>query len=281
LVWFNVAIGLFAGSVLMIAAARSVADPIEDMRIALTRVEEGNLDHEVEITDGGEVGLLQNGFNRMVGGLRERRRLRDLFGRHVGTEVARHALEHGVSLGGERRGASVLFVDLIGSTALAQTRPPDDVVAILNAFFGAVVQVVAAEGGWVNKFEGDGALCVFGAPDRLKDHAARALRAARTLRTALTKLAMVHPGLDAAIGVASGAVVAGNVGAVDRYEYTVIGDPVNEAARLTDAAKSRTTRLLASADAVQAAGAAAGAWTGIGTLELRGRAQPAQAYEPA
>ena len=281
LVWFNVAVGLLAGSVLMIAAARSVADPIEDVRAALTRVEKGDLDLEVEITDGGEVGLLQSGFNRMVSGLRERRRLRDLFGRHVGAEVARHALEHGVGLGGERRQASVLFVDLIGSTALAQTRTPDEVVAILNAFFGAVVRVVAAEGGWVNKFEGDGALCVFGAPDHLADHAARALRAARTLRAELVTLAAAHPGLDAAIGVASGPVVAGNVGAEDRYEYTVIGDPVNQAARLTDAAKTRAARVLASDEAVLAAGAAAGPWNGIGALDLRGRAQPAPAYEPA
>jgi adenylate cyclase len=281
LVWFNVAVGFLAGSVLMIAAARSVADPIEDVRAALTRVEQGELDLEVEITDGGEVGLLQDGFNRMVSGLRERRRLRDLLGRHVGTEVARHALERGVGLGGERRQSSVLFVDLIGSTALAQTRPPETVVAILNAFFGAVVRVMAAEGGWVNKFEGDGALCVFGAPNHLADHAARALRAARTLRAELATLASEHPGLDAAIGVASGPVVAGNVGAEDRYEYTVIGDPVNHAARLTDAAKTRATRVLASDDAVLAAGPAAGRWNLIGALDLRGRAQPTPAYEPA
>src|SRR5207245_3296705 len=113
---------------------------------------------------------------------------------------------------------------------LAESHPPDEVVAVLNAFFETVVARVAAEGGLVNKFEGDGALCVFGAPVPQLDHAERALRAARVLHRELLALAAVPPGLDAAIGVSSGTVVAGNVGAEERFEYTVIGDPVNEAA---------------------------------------------------
>ena len=118
----------------------------------------------VAVSDGSEVGLLQAGFNRMVAGLEERERLRDLFGRQVGEDVARRALERGVELGGEERDVAVLFVDLVGSTQLAAERPPAEVVALLNAFFGAVVAVVGAHGGAVNKFEGDAALCVFGAP---------------------------------------------------------------------------------------------------------------------
>src|SRR5207245_5715804 len=122
--------------------------------------------------------------------------------------------------------ATALFVALIGSTSLAQSRAPEDVVAILNALFTAVVSAVGAEAGWVNKFEGDGALCIFGAPDAQPDHAARALRAARSLHAELAQLDDV----DVGIGVSTGLVVAGNVGAEQRYEYTVIGDPVNEAA---------------------------------------------------
>jgi adenylate cyclase len=168
----------------------------------------------------------------------------------------------------------VLFVDLVGSTAIAQNRPPNEVVALLNDFFGTVVRTVAAEGGWVNKFEGDGALCVFGAPADQPDHATRALRAARTLGTAL------GAGLPAGIGVSSGPVVAGNVGAEQRYEYTVIGDPVNEAARLTETAKQHPGRVLASESAVGAAGDEAAHWRKIGTYELRGRSTPTVAYAP-
>src|SRR5438270_7505426 len=218
-IWFLVDTGLVAGAIVLYVAARSVADPLRELRQAVSRVQAGDLDVEVEVDDGAEVGLLQAGFNKMVTGLRERRQLQDLFGRYVGEDVARNALERGVSLGGERREVSALFVDLIGSTTLAQTRSPDDVVALLNRFFDIVVRAVAAEGGWVNKFEGDGALCVFGAPMTQDDHATRALRAARTIRRAILALTSTQPGVDAAIGVSSGTVVAGNVGAEQRYEY--------------------------------------------------------------
>ncbi|HVF74396.1 MAG TPA: adenylate/guanylate cyclase domain-containing protein [Acidimicrobiales bacterium] len=271
--------GLVIGWLIMFIAARSVADPLEAMRGAVRRVGEGDLDVAVPVDDGGEVGLLEAGFNRMVAGLREERELRDLFGRHVGVQVARQALDR-TGLGGEQRAASALFVDLIGSTALAQRLPVADVVATLNALFGAVVATVEAEGGWVNKFEGDGALCVFGAPIDEPDHAARALRAARALHQSLVRLRVEYPSLDAGIGVSCGSVVAGNVGAEQRYEYTVIGDPVNEAARLTEHAKQRDCRVLASEAAVTAGGEEARWWRRAGEFPIRGRALPTVAYEP-
>src|SRR2546428_10074796 len=83
---------LLAGLATAVFAARSVADPLESIRVALAEVGAGNMGVEVPVYDGNEVGLLQAGFNSMVGGLRERERMRDLFGRHVGEEVARHAL---------------------------------------------------------------------------------------------------------------------------------------------------------------------------------------------
>ena len=140
---------------------------------------------------------------------------------------------------------SALFVDVVGSTQLAHRESPERVVALLNAFFQVVVAEVHECGGMVNKFEGDAALCVFGAPVPQDDHARRALACARGLRARLDEL---DGGLDAAIGVACGTVVAGNVGAEARFEYTVIGDPVNEAARLTELAKQHDQRLLASGD---------------------------------
>ena len=280
-IWFLVDTGLFAGAIVLYVAARSVADPLRDLRHAVGRVRAGDLDVEVEVDDGAEVGLLQAGFNKMVAGLRERRQLQDLFGRYVGEDVARDALEHGVRLGGERREVSALFVDLIGSTALTQTRSPDDVVALLNRFFEIVVRTVAAEGGWVNKFEGDGALCVFGAPMPQDDHATRALRAARTIRREILALSASEAGVDAAVGVSSGTVVAGNVGAEQRYEYTVIGDPVNEAARLTDEAKHRLGRVLASEEAVARSDGESRSWVVADELRLRGRSDPTLVYEPA
>jgi adenylate cyclase len=212
--------------------------------------------------------------------LRERERLDDLFGRYVGADVARHALLRGVALEGEVREVSALFVDVVGSTRLALRKDPTEVVADLNALFGAVVSAVSAEGGWVNKFVGDAALCVFGAPNDQPDHAARALRSARRLRNELVVLGSAHPDLDAGIGVSSGAAVAGNVGAEERYEYTVIGDPVNEAARLTELAKANPGRVLVSEAAVRAAGGGAGEWCPVERVVLRGRDEPTSVYAP-
>jgi adenylate cyclase len=151
---------------------------------------------------------------------------------------------------------------------------------MLNAFFGAVVDAAGAEGGFVNQFQGDGALCVFGAPDELPDHALRGLSAAARMRREIARLGDTYPSFDAAIGVSTGRVVAGEVGTKDRHEYTVIGDPVNEAARLCDEAKQRPTRVIASGATISAAGGS-GDWLRCGEVDLRGRQQPTVIYEPS
>jgi adenylate cyclase len=280
--WFIIAAGLLAGTLVVHVASRSLATPLLELRRGVGRVQRGDLDVQLTVDDGSEIGLLQAGFNQMVAGLRERAVLSDLFGRHVGEAVAREAIAAGdVVLGGQRREVAVIFVDIIGSTRLAQTRAPEDVVAVLNNFFGTVVRVVSSEGGWVNKFEGDGALCVFGAPVPSEDYATRALRAARTLRRELLVLAASVPEMEAAIGVSAGSVVAGNVGAEERYEYTVIGTPVNVASRLTEEAKGRLGRVLASEDVIARGGGDARAWQVGGEVQLRGYDEPILAYEPA
>src|SRR5439155_17765442 len=157
-------LALVVGLVAAWLSARSVADPLEEVRRALDDVRVGRDDIELRVYDGSEIGRLQAGFNQMVAGIRERERLRDLFGRQVGEDVAREALERGTELGGEARDVAALFVDLVGSTELAASREPHEVVELLNAFFRVVVAVVGRHGGFVNKFEGDAALCVFGAP---------------------------------------------------------------------------------------------------------------------
>jgi adenylate cyclase len=272
-------IGIVVGLAMTIGLAKSLSDRIMALRRVVGRVEAGEFEEQVEVDDASELGLLQAGVNRMVAGLRERERIRDLFGRQVGEDVVRHALEHGVELGGEARDAAVLFVDIQGSTRLAETRDPADVVKALNAFFAIVVEVVAAHEGWVNKFEGDAALCVFGAPLPDERGASNALAAARELRERLGReLADVRAG----IGVSAGRVVAGNLGAAKRFEYTVIGDPVNEASRLSDLAKSRRECVVASSAALSRASAEeAGRWRADGEERLRGRSAPTRIAVPA
>jgi adenylate cyclase len=100
------------------------------------------------------------------------------------------------------------------------------------------------------------------------------------LRHDLEQLANAHPGIDAGIGVASGTVVAGNVGTEQRYEYTIIGGPVNVAARLTELAKERDGRVMAAASSMERAADEAGHWTVLGTVALRGQSVPTTIYEP-
>lgn len=259
-------------------AARATTAAVQSVRSALTSVEAGDLAVRTAVFDGTEVGLLQAGFNRMAEGLWERERIRDLFGRHVGHSVARTAIAGGVELGGEVRDVGVLFVDVVGSTTLAATRPPTEVVELLNQFFAVVVDVVERHGGFVNKFEGDAALAIFGAPAAVDDPAGAALGAARELAD---RLAREVDEITAGIGASFGVAVAGNVGAEQRYEYTVIGDPVNEAARLTELAKDLPGQVVAS-DAARAAAAPAEAarWTPGEEILLRGRLEPTRIVTP-
>jgi adenylate cyclase len=270
---------LVSGFLVTVGAARAVADPVVAVRQGMRRVEEGDLGAHVPVYDGAELGRLQAGFNRMVVGLRERERLRDLFGRQVGRDVARVAVAaEEVRLGGELRCVAVLFVDLVGSTALAARCPPTEVVALLNRIFGVVVDVVEENGGWINKFEGDAALAVFGAPVDHPDPAGGALAAGRVLAR---RLPVEVPEVAVGIGVSAGDAVAGNVGAMSRFEYTVIGDPVNEAARLTEFSKRLPGRLCASGRSVELADAAEAAhWEVGGEVLLRGRSSPTRIAVP-
>jgi len=268
------AVGLLATKIV----ARSIGDPLTSVRRALDRVAEGDLDAQVRVEDGSEIGLVQAGFNRMVDGVHERERIRDLFGRQVGHDVAHAALRDGARLGGEEREIGAMFVDLVGSTSMALALPPTEVVRLLNRFFRVVIEVVESERGLVNKFEGDAALCVFGAPVASPDPAGDALGAARVLAGRLEREV---PEIGFGIGVSAGTAVAGNVGSESRFEYTVIGDPVNEAARLCELAKDRPERLLASDSALRrAADGEAAEWLVGERTVLRGRLEATNLASP-
>ena len=270
-VLFLPGVSLVVGLLATLLIARSVGSPLRELRTAVQRVGDGETEVRVVVDDAGEIGLLQTGVNAMAAGLAERERLRDLFGRHVGAGVAARALENGVELGGETRTVAALFVDVSGSTGLAQELGPQEMVGLLNRFFAVVVEAISAEGGLVNKFEGDAALCVFGAPTALDDAAGAALRAARAICDAVAEAGEV----DVGVGVAWGEVVAGQIGADSRSEYTVIGDAVNTAARLTELAKDHPGRAVADDAVVQAADPGERpCWERDGDVVLRGRSEP-------
>lgn len=271
-------VAVFLGLRGVILVAKSISDPVREVVNAMAEVEHGRIGTFVDVYERSEIGRLQKGFNRMVAGLTERDRLRDLFGRHVGVDVARRALEEDGSLTGQVVEAAILFIDLVGSTRLAANRPPEEVAELLNNFFRIVVAEVDERQGSINKFEGDAALAVFGAPLRLDGAASAALATARALGTRLRELPLV----DFGIGVSAGPVFAGNIGAENRYEYTVIGDAVNEAARLADLAKSTGRRILCSDAAIaRAEPSECEHWVPRGSTVLRGRSDTTHVSAPA
>jgi class 3 adenylate cyclase len=270
-------VALLIGLPAMILTSRSISDPIGEVVDAMAQVEQGRIDASVGVYERSEIGRLQSGFNRMVAGIAERDRLRDLFGRHVGADVARRAIEEGTSLSGDVAEAAILFIDMVDSTKLAASRPPREVAEVLNDFFRIVVSAVDERHGFINKFQGDAALAVFGVPLPSGDAVSEALAAARNLRSQLGRLPMV----DFGIGVSAGPVFAGNIGAENRYEYTVIGDAVNEAARLADFAKTLNQRIVCSAAAIDRADAdERRRWVLNGETVLRGRSGSTSIWTP-
>ena len=161
---------------------------------------------------------------------------------------------------------------------MAETMAPADIAAVLNDFFRIVVAAVDEHGGLINKFQGDAALAIFGAPIEHPDAPSAALAAARDLHDGLLP---VLGSAEFGIGVSTGRAIAGHIGARARFEYTVIGDPVNEAARLTELAKLEEGHVLASAVTVSdAVDSEALCWEVGEIVELRGRVASTQLARP-
>jgi class 3 adenylate cyclase len=214
--------------------ARMINRPVQALRQAMIGVAHGKLDVRVPVRSTDELGDLNDHFNRMVEDLRRAAIARELFGRYVSPAVAEQALERGVTLGGELVRATAMFVDLRGFTALSERLAAARVVELLNEFYAIVERVCEAEDGVLTQFLGDGVVVVFGGPlAPVPDHARRAVRAAIALQRALgARNAADGERLLAGIGICTGDMIAGNVGAGGRITYTIVGDAVNQASRL-------------------------------------------------
>ena len=216
---------------LTVLVTRSVTQPVDSLLKATEAVKRGDLDARVPITSGDELGQLAGSFNEMMQGLSEREALREAFGAYVDPDVAQRVLDQGGELiEGQEREVTVMILDVCDFTEFAQRSSARETVAFLNDLFGIAVPCVAEHGGHANKFLGDGLLAVFGAPDRLPDHADRAVAAAGDIGRQLVE--RFGNEVRFGIGINSGPVVVGSVGGGGRLEFAVIGDPVNVAARV-------------------------------------------------
>lgn len=257
---------------------RSLLGPLRNLSQAMGKVAEGDLSQRVPVTSNDEVGELTGQFNNMVEGLRERERFRETFGRYVDENVAATILKRegeGV-LAGETREATILFTDIAGFTTIAEHLPPDDLVAALNEYLETVLEPIRAHGGVVNTFIGDGLFASFNMPLACEDHACAAVRAAIDIQRAVGSRTFGDMGAAFAtrIGISTGHVIGGSVGAGKRLTFTLLGDTVNLAARLEQLNKDYGTRILVAKSTREACGDRF-VFTDLGSVAVRGRSDAA------
>ncbi|RYF78601.1 MAG: adenylate/guanylate cyclase domain-containing protein, partial [Comamonadaceae bacterium] len=207
------------------------------------------------------------------------------FRRFVPVDVVRQLLAEGRTLepSGEPREITVMFTDIHGFTALAESTAPAVLVDQLTQYFNAASDVITRHGGTIDKFMGDGIMVLWGAPTELPDAALQASRAALALLQALDTLnadwaARGLAGFDTRIGIHTGPVIAGVLGAHDRLAYTAVGDTVNVASRIEGINRDLGTRVLVSDTTAQAL-AGRLPTRRIEAVELRGRQRPLMVYE--
>ena len=223
--------------------------PIRALATAARSIEARGLDgiaplppsHVTEFDDANR------SFNRMVAGLRESELVRETLGRFVPTDVAKTLLTEGGEIAPRQSEATVLFCDLEGFTALTENLGPAGIVELLNEYFEVMVEILERHRGVVTQFQGDAILATFNVPVPDPDHAANALRAALEMQDATRRREFAGHRVGSRIGINTGQLVAGAVGAKGRLSYTVHGDAVNLAARLEALNKELGTRILVSA----------------------------------
>jgi adenylate cyclase len=274
---------LVAALLLGIGLARGITSPVQHLVAGMREVLKGNLRFRSTIEREDEIGFLATSFNEMVGGLEERERIKDTFGRFVSHDVAEAVLGGHVPLEGERREVSILFQDIRGFTTLSERLDPAALLKLLNRFFTEVVVAVEAEGGVVKQFVGDGVMALFGAPQRYADHPVRAVRAALGIVTRLASLneqwrTQNAPPLEIGVGIHTGEVVAGLIGPDQRVEYGVVGDPVNLANRVETLTKDLQATVLVSREIASQLGETFVLGRSA-TLPVKGRKQPVEVVE--
>ena len=247
---------LLVAFMITISLSKLILNPLKNLTEASKRIQQGDYKSRVGIVTSDELGELADSFNDMADSLAEKEFMRDTFGKVVDPEVRDYLMgtgkaSLGEALGGETREVTVLFCDIRSFTAMSEKMAAADVVSLLNRYFTALGKCITSHHGIINKYIGDAIMAIFGAPVASRNSAKDAFEAACDMRKALKKLNMDFekdglPQLRFGIGIHTGPVFAGTIGAENRMEYTVIGDTVNTASRIESLCKTYTTDLLLS-----------------------------------
>jgi adenylate cyclase len=271
------ALTLGSGVPSVVAAFAPSLRPIRDLAEGTDRVAAGDYSQRLPVVQDDDLGALAASFNRMQAGLAERQRLQAAFGTYVDPALAARLLQQGDDVfTGERREVTVMFVDVRDFTPFAEANSAEDTVARLNALFEIVVPAVVDAGGHVNKFLGDGALAVFGAPNDLAHHADAAVSAA----TLIYQLVADRFGgaLRVGIGINTGVVIAGTIGGGGKLEFTLIGDTVNVAARVEQLTKTTGDAILLTGQSVDALTSRPPSITDRGAHALKGKSTEVRVF---
>jgi len=270
---------------------RAIVRAVRDLVAGTAAVESGNLDTEVQVTSRDEVGCLTGSFNHMVGELRLKERIKDTFGKYMDPRIVANLLENPdvADLSGERREMTVMFIDLKGFTSIAEALAPDDLVKMINRFFGHMTDAISENNGVVDKFMGDAVMAFWGPPFTGADEQAglackAAVQALERLelfrRDIRNELGAKADGLDIdlRIGISTGEMIVGTVGSRVSMSFTIMGDPVNLGARLEGANKAYGTRAIISERTRELAGNDI-AVRELDLIRVKGKSEPTRVYE--
>lgn len=263
---------------------KRISRPIYDLMNASQAIRQGDYGYRIVEHRNDEIGFLIHAFNNMANGLLEKNQVENAFSRFVSPKVAKQIMSNldKVSLGGKRVEATALFADIVGFTSLSERLPAEDIATLLNEYFSYISQASQLYHGTIDKYMGDCAMIVFGAPEEDEEHRFNAVSCGILIQRIVERLNVirVQEGKEPVyfrIGLNSGEMLAGNMGSDDRMQYTVVGEAVNLAARLHSVAERGqiiVTDYLVKDKDVQ--------WRILahrhGSIRLRGIAEPVTTY---
>jgi adenylate cyclase len=266
-----------------IRIAQRITRPVTELAELAREVERGNYEVKVPGNSKDEIGALANAFHGMVRGLAERDRMRDVLGKVASSEVVTELMASRIELGGAEVEATVMFTDMRNFTTIAETLSPQQSLQFLNRVLTDVSEVIESHGGVIDKYLGDGAMALFGAPVRREDDAQRAVVAALEIRDRVVTLgpelaALGLPHAQVGIGVNTARMVAGNIGSPSRLNYTVLGDGVNLAARLEGLTKRYQVPIVCGSRTREAV--TGFIWRELDKVRVRGKTVAERIYEP-
>ncbi len=236
---------LFLSVVAAFLISRRISKPIHYLMDASKALESGDLNYRIAEQRYDEIGYLIGAFNKMAGTMLEKNQVEQAFSRFVSPKVARQIMDNldHIQLGGKHVMATALFADIVGFTSMSEKQPPTEVAAMLNEYYSYIEMASRLYHGTIDKYMGDCAMIVFGVPENDPEHRFNAVACAVMIQRLIARInvqraAMGKPMVNFRIGINSGEMLAGNLGSLERMQYSVVGDAVNLASRLQNAAES-------------------------------------------